>query len=109
MPRPVALSVFAFILGIFSLASAPVIAQEATPDATAEHPVVGPWWTDNDAPGPGVTTAAAIFHGDGTYLEVNSNIGAGVGVWRATGARSADLIAIYQDIDPDPALTAPRR
>jgi hypothetical protein len=81
MPRSVALGALAFtILGVFALAYAPVIAHEATPVASAEHPVVGAWWTANDAPGPGVNTAAAIFHGDGTYLEVDPNIGVGVGV-----------------------------
>jgi hypothetical protein len=83
------------------------IAGDATPSATAEHPVVGAWWTANDAPGPGVATAYALFHADGTYLEVDPNIGVGVGVWRATGERSAELTYVFQDIDPEPATTAP--
>jgi hypothetical protein len=83
------------------------VAQEATPSATADHPVVGAWWTANDAPGPGVETAYAVFHADGTYLEVDPNIGVGVGVWRATGERSAELTYVFQDIDPEPATTAP--
>jgi hypothetical protein len=108
MRRPVAVSVFAFIiLIVFALAVDPVTAHDATPAARADHAVVGAWWTANDAPGPGVQTAAAIFHADGTYLEVDPNIGVGIGVWQATGERTADLIAIYQDIDPDPAVSAP--
>jgi hypothetical protein len=83
------------------------LAQDATPTATADHPVVGAWWTANDAPGPGVATAYAVFHADGTYLEVDPNIGVGVGVWRATGERSAELTYVFQDIDPEPATTAP--
>ena len=83
------------------------IAGDATPSATAEHPVVGAWWTANDAPGPGVATAYAVFHADGTYLEVDPNIGVGVGVWRAIGERSAELTYVFQDIDPEPATTAP--
>jgi hypothetical protein len=83
------------------------VAQEATPSATADHPVVGAWWTANDAPGPGVETAYAVFHADGTYLEVGPNIGVGVGVWQATGERSAELTYVFQDIDPEPATTAP--
>jgi CubicO group peptidase (beta-lactamase class C family) len=79
----------------------------ATPVARAEHIVIGSWWSANDAPGPGVQTAAAIFHADGTYLEVDPNIGVGIGAWQETSPRTADLIAVYQDIDPDPALTAP--
>jgi hypothetical protein len=96
-----------WILGTIVLTFNPVTAQDATPAARAEHPVVGSWWSANDAPGPGVQTAAAIFHADGTYLEVDPNIGVGVGVWQGTGERTADLIAVYQDIDPDPAVAAP--
>jgi hypothetical protein len=86
-----------------------VAAQDATPAATTQavHPVVGTWWTANDAPGPGVETAYAAFHADGTYLEVDPNIGVGVGVWRATGERSVELTYVFQDIDPEPATTAP--
>jgi hypothetical protein len=82
-------------------------AQDATPAAAAGHPVVGAWWTANDAPGPGVNTAYAVFHADGTYLEVDPNIGVGVGAWRPTGERSVELTYVFQDIDPDPAATAP--
>jgi hypothetical protein len=83
------------------------VAQDATPTATVDHPIVGAWWTANDAPGPGVATAYAVFHADGTYLEVDPDIGVGVGVWRATGERSAELTYVFQDIDPEPATTAP--
>jgi hypothetical protein len=72
-----------------------------------EHPVVGAWWMANNAPGPGVETAYAVFHADGTYLEVDPNIGVGLGVWRATGERSVELTYVFQDIDPEPATTAP--
>jgi hypothetical protein len=84
-------------------------AKGGTPAAPtpAEHPVVGTWWTANDAPGPGVATAYAVFHADGTYLEVDPNIGVGVGVWQASGERSAELTYVFQDIDPGPATTAP--
>ena len=84
-----------------------VIAVEATPTSTGNHPVVGAWWTANDALGPGVETAYAVFHADGTYLEVDPNIGVGVGVWRATDEHSAELTYVFQDIDPEPATTAP--
>ncbi len=83
------------------------VAQDATPTGTVDHPIVGAWWTANDAPGPGVATAYAVFHADGTYLEVDPDIGVGVGVWRATGERSAELTYVFQDIDPEPATTAP--
>jgi hypothetical protein len=73
----------------------------------APHPVVGAWWTANDAEGPGVNTAYAVFHADGTYIEVDPNIGVGLGVWQATGERTAELTYVFQDIDPEPAATAP--
>ena len=75
-----------------------VIAVEATPTTTGNHPVVGAWWP---------ATAYAVFHADGTYLEVVPNSGVGVGVWRATDERSAELTYVFQDIDPEPATTAP--
>jgi hypothetical protein len=83
------------------------VAEEATPTAMVDHPVIGTWWTANDAPGPGVETAYVVFHADGTYLEVDPNIGVGVGVWRASGERSAELTYVFQDIDPEPATTGP--
>jgi hypothetical protein len=81
-------------------------AQSGTSEATRIHPVIGAWWTANDAPGPGVDTAYGVFHADGTYIEVDPNIGVGVGVWQATGENSADLTYVFQDIDPEPATTA---
>jgi hypothetical protein len=100
--------VAAALVGSIVLGARPAaIALEATPNAAADHPIVGAWWTANDAPGPGVATAYAVFHADGTYLEVDPNIGVGVGVWRATGERSAELTYVFQDIDPEPATTAP--
>jgi hypothetical protein len=107
---------FALVLSVVTLALLGVLAtrdsigraQSAAPGASAtEHPVVGAWWTANDAPGPGVNTAYGVFHADGTYLEVDPNIGVGVGVWQATGERSADLTYVFQDIDPEPGTTAP--
>jgi hypothetical protein len=95
------------IVSLFILAGAPVTAHDATPVACAEHPVVGAWWSSNDAPGAGVNTAAAIFHADGTYLEIDPNIGAGGPPDSDAGASTADLTAVYQDIDPDPAIAAP--
>jgi hypothetical protein len=98
----------AVVVGLVVIDARPAaIAQEATPTTLVDHQVVGAWWTANDAPGPGVETAYAVFHADGTYLEVDPNIGVGVGVWRVTGERSAELTYVFQDIDPEPAMTAP--
>jgi hypothetical protein len=104
----VASIIAATLVGIVVFGNRPAaIAEESTPTDMADHPVIGAWWTANDAPGPGVETAYALFHADGTYLEVDPNIGVGVGVWRATDERSAELSYVFQDIDPEPATTAP--
>ena len=54
-------------------------AESATP-TMAEHLVEGTWHKENDAPGTGVLTAYAIFQGDGACVEVDPNIGVGLGV-----------------------------
>lgn len=108
MPHRSGRSVMAImVLCLVVLAVGPATAHNATPVSQTEHPVVGSWWTSNDAPGSGAQTATAIFHADGTYLEADPNIGVGIGAWQATGMRAAELIAVYQDIDTDPAVTAP--
>ena len=106
-PGRAPLAVVALALLLVISADPLALAQEATPTAIADHPVIGAWWMANDAPGPGVATAYALFHADGTYLEVDPNIGVGIGVWRATSERSAELTYVFQDIDPEPATTAP--
>jgi hypothetical protein len=109
MPRFVVLaSGFLLILAaLISTSRMGFAAQDAAPAGGANHPVVGAWWSANDAEGPGVNTAYVVFHGDGTYLEVDPNIGVGVGAWRPTGDRSAELTYVFQDIDPEPNATAP--
>jgi hypothetical protein len=75
-------------------------AQEATPAAmsTADHPVVGAWrW--NNAPEDLLPYTYAIFHDDGTYHEVAGGA-TGIGVWQATGERTAEIGYLFQDLDP---------
>ena len=95
------------LLGLLVTRDSSSGAQSATSEATRIHPVVGAWWTANDAPGPGVDTAYVAFHVRRHVHEVDPNIGVGVGVWQATGENSADLNYVFQDIDPEPATTAP--
>ena len=90
--------------------AADVHAQDAAlaagPGAAAAHPVVGTWrWADDlqnlaDA-------SYAVFHADGTYVEMSPGHGVGIGTWEATGARSATLTVVFQDIDPSLAAFAP--
>jgi hypothetical protein len=90
----------------------PAAAQEATPAATARmamaaHPLVGAWQWSNNPGDPLASYTYAIFHDDGTYTEYDPALGVGIGVWRPTGERTADLTIVFQDIDPTPAVFKP--
>ncbi len=73
------------------------VAQDATSTATAGPSLVGAWQWSTLPPEP---ITFAIFHADGTYAEWNPVAGAAIGVWRSTGERTADLVFVFQDIDP---------
>lgn len=99
---------FLLVLGLLTLAGrASIGAQDADPDALAGHPAVGSWQWDNDPFNPGTNVTYAIFHADGTYLEVGPLNGVGIGVWRPTGERSAEVSYVFHDIDPNPNAYAP--
>ena len=97
----------AVLLGLVATMNRSTNAQETTPAAMADHPVVGGWrWENENADGTRLITYAA-FHPDGTYVESFGEDGTDIGVWRATGARTADLTLYSADIDPDPDVTVP--
>jgi hypothetical protein len=84
----------------------PVATPPATPAATAiaqaaaraSHPVTGAWrWQD----GPAGTVG--VFAPDGTYVEYSPTLGVGLGDWRPTGERSAELVVVYQVPADSPA------
>jgi hypothetical protein len=82
-------------------------AKEATPAATPfpriGHPLVGAWqWRDWQWGDPTASTLSdpsiGTFYPDGTYLTYESFEGVGIGFWRATGERTADLLVTYQTL-----------
>ena len=83
-------------------------AQDATPGAMtammamATHPIVGAWEWDNDPDHPGTEISYAVFHADGTYVEIGTDGGIDVGLWEPTGARTADVTFFFADVEPDP-------
>ena len=102
------LSVIIVLIGLVGVGrgSLGVVAQEATPDtsammAMATHPIVGTWHWDNDPADP-ADDSYGIFAADGSYLEVTkpNNVGVGIGSWVPTGDHTADVITIFQDVDP---------
>lgn len=89
-------------LGV-ALATRGVAAQDTAADMAA-HPIVGCWqnWVPDD---PGITWVFCLFHPDGTYHDWNASPvtvhqTAGMGVWRPTGERTADLVFMYHGVDP---------
>jgi hypothetical protein len=98
---------FVVLTGLVAMMGRSTRAQESTPAAMADHPVVGGWHWENDL-GDGATLSTyAAFHPDGTYVESFGEDGTDVGVWKPTGARTADLTLYSADGDPDPDVTVP--
>jgi hypothetical protein len=71
---------------------------EAAPTA---HPVVGLWSWDLAHMNPRGARSFAIFHADGTFVDANPFLCTGVGLWQATGERTADLLIYYHDARTD--------
>ena len=94
--------VVVLLLGLLVATMGPsTTAQEVTPEAvmaTASHPVVGAWRWDNNPGTPDAEISYGLFHADGTYTETTI-IGVGIGVWRPTGARTAELTITFLDVD----------
>ena len=75
--------------------------HESTEAATTTHPVVGLWCWDLAHMNPPGARSYAIFHADGTFVDANPFLNTGVGLWRPTGPRTADLLIYYHDAGTD--------
>ena len=60
------------------------------------HPLVGTWVIDPD-PSSGAASSAAAFAADGTYSEIDPDGASGLGAWRATGERTADVVIVFPE------------
>lgn len=67
------------------------VAQEATPAATDQHPLVGAWLFDNAEIDPEIPYTLDFFYANGTYLTVDGEGSPAGGVWEVTGPNTADL------------------
>jgi hypothetical protein len=94
----VVLAVLLFVVGTVGRISPAASAEDASPTASDQHPIVGAWYWENISDDP-FDDSYAVFGRDGTYVEETTYIGAGIGSWQATGDRSGDLIIVYQDIE----------
>ena len=75
------------------------VAQTGTPEAMAQHPLIGAWLGDTDANDPANAPSLFIFHDDGTYLQTDPDGSNGVGTWEASGPTTALLTAIFHGQD----------
>jgi hypothetical protein len=70
------------------------------------HPIVGTWIVDQDVADTADPPALSIIMGEGAWYESNPAVGDGVGVWVATGARTAAATIVFQVVDADGAIQA---
>lgn len=75
--------------------------HEGAAAAAAGNPVVGMWSWDLAHMTPPGARSYALFHADGTFVDANPFLGTGVGLWRSTGERTADLLIYYHDAGTD--------
>ncbi len=69
-----------------ALAARQASAQDATPGATANHPIVGTWIVDRDLSGTTEAPVVVVFTADGGFIDAGQGV---AGVWEPTGPRSA--------------------
>jgi hypothetical protein len=114
MPRLVAVAAVLALALVAAVALGPgrgATAQESTPAAVAEHPLVGAWRIVPDPPGPPLVLI--VYHADGT-LTFSAPSGSpapsdapfavtfdtpAYGVWEPTGPHSAALTAVAIESD----------
>jgi hypothetical protein len=90
MPRAwIRVAVVILVLSVGTLAVRPARAQEATPTAGTDHPLVGAWALDRDTTHGTNPLQLIVATADGLYLGVEYGGRTAVGVWEATGPRTA--------------------
>ena len=99
----VPISILAVVLAGVALAgggpSRGAVAQDATPHAIVGHTVVGSWIVDTDVDDPENAPALAIFHEDGSFVELHEDGPDGVGTWRAADDTTVELTIIFHATD----------
>lgn len=85
------LSVFILaLIGMGAVLMAPsAAAQDATPVAAGDHPLIGTWLLSSD-PEPGAAPSVVIFSADGGYVE-NEQGDISLGRWAQTGPQTGNM------------------
>jgi hypothetical protein len=80
-------------------------ATPGTPYPMVGHPIIGTWQWSN---GGGSYISFGTFLEDGGYVEAGPGGFVGVGIWRATGERTAELVVNVAQAAPLAAVFEPR-
>ena len=89
------------VLGLLVTLGGSTTAQEATPAAMGGHPLVGTWLLDTNADDPANAPEVTIFTADGAYISVDAEGFPNLGVWEASGERSATLTLVSPGLEED--------
>jgi hypothetical protein len=101
VPIFTALAALAVVALVAAGRPGPGAAQDAAP---AAHPIVGTWLLDTDAADPANAPEVAVFTADGAYVSVDAEEFTSLGVWEATGERTATLTIVTAGADEEGAL-----
>jgi hypothetical protein len=101
MRRPLArISAVVSLLGVLaSLLVVGTAAQDATPATTGTHPLVGTWIVDADVDDPANAPEVDRFFADGGFLSIDATGRPTLGLWEATGERTATVTFISTGSD----------
>ena len=98
-------AIAALILGAVGLGVLPpALAQDATPTAMSGHPLVGTWLLDTSIEDPENLPEVTVFTADGAYISSDAEGFPNVGVWEASGERSARLTIVSPGVEEDGAF-----
>jgi hypothetical protein len=81
------------------LGFAATMAQDASPVATDQHPFVGTWLFDANAEDPANAPDVVRVSADGGYIAANAAGLTTLGVWEATGERTAIVTVTSTGVD----------
>ncbi len=101
------IAAFVVVVAVLLLATVAVgvgsraLAQEATPAAMGEHPLVGTWLLDINADDPTNAPEVTIFTADGAYISVDAEGFPNHGVWEPSGERTITLTIVTPEIEDD--------
>ena len=96
--RRIGIIVLSVVLLCGAFGATIAMAQDATPAAAEDHPIVGAWLLDTDIDDPTNPFSLDVFTSDGVYFEVDPEGGTSVGVWEPSGANTANMT--FWGLDP---------